>query len=303
MKTTTLFTYQERMRLVLVRIQENLDQDLSLEDLAGEAFFSPSHFHRIFKGMFGETLMEHIRRLRLERAAGLLRYTRKPVTDLAFGAGYETLESFSRAFRTMTGLSPSAYRRVHGAGAVPPRNRRAGSDALPPGPGHPFSTPIQGASSMNVTIVTLPPMKGVSLRHTGPYMDCGQAWERLCAWAGQRGLLTPESILLGISHDDPSITPPDKIRYDAVILTDREVRPEGEVGRCEIPGGEYAVVRHVGPYQGLEAAYAQIMGRWLPTSGREMDMNAPGFEIYRNTPDRTPPEELVTDIHIRLLPA
>lgn len=283
MKTTTRSLYQERMSQVLARIQEGLDQPLSLESLAAEAFFSPTHFHRIFKGMFGETLMDHIRRLRLERAARALRDTRRPVTDLAFDAGYETLESFSRAFKAMTGLSPSAFRRARAWPAIQP--------------------PTQGDRPVNVTIQNLPAMKGVSVRHTGPYRDCGRAWQTLCAWAGPRGLLRPDSLLLGIGHDDPTITPPEKIRYDAVIVVDREVPPEGEIRPVDIPGGEYAVLRHLGPYEGLEQSYADLMGRWLPTSGREMDPASPGFEVYRNSPENTPPAELVTDIHVRLLPA
>ena len=69
MRTVTLQDYKRRMLRVLVHIQQHLDDRLALEELAGLACFSPCHFHRVFKGMVGESVKEHIRRLRLERAA------------------------------------------------------------------------------------------------------------------------------------------------------------------------------------------------------------------------------------------
>ena len=70
MKPVTLRDYKERLLRVLVYIQQHLDEPLALETLAARACLSPYHFHRVFTGMIGESLQSHIRRLRLERAAG-----------------------------------------------------------------------------------------------------------------------------------------------------------------------------------------------------------------------------------------
>lgn len=113
MRTPTLEDYQKRILKTLVHIQNHLNGDLSLDELADVANFSPLHFHRIFRGLVGESVKEHVRRLRLERAAFQLRFTGQPVTELAFEAGYETLESFSRAFRSMFGESPAEFRKAH----------------------------------------------------------------------------------------------------------------------------------------------------------------------------------------------
>jgi AraC family transcriptional regulator len=119
------------------------------------------------------------------------------------------------------------------------------------------------------------------------------------AWAGQRGLLGGRLTILGIVHDDPEVTPAEKVRYDACLAVEGAVRPEGEVGVQEIVGGEFAVATHRGPYDRLADTYAMLLGRWLASSGREPGP-APGFEVYRNPPAETPPPELVTDIHIPL---
>src|SRR5438067_4236130 len=115
MKSETQQTYQERILKVLVHIQNHLDETLSLEELAAVAHFSPYHFHRIFRGMVGESLMEHVRRLRLERAAHRLKFTDFPVTRIAFETGYETHEAFTRAFRALFAESPSGFRALHQA--------------------------------------------------------------------------------------------------------------------------------------------------------------------------------------------
>src|SRR5664279_2654955 len=97
MRTATLQDYKRRMLRVLVHIQQHLDDRLALEELAGLASFSPCHFHRVFKGMVGESVKEHVRRLRLERAASQLKLGPASVTDIASNAGYESHEAFTRS--------------------------------------------------------------------------------------------------------------------------------------------------------------------------------------------------------------
>jgi AraC family transcriptional regulator len=67
--------YAERILRVLDFIQRNLDEAMTPADLARLAHFSPFHFQRIFRALVGESVMGHIRRLRLERAALRLLHT------------------------------------------------------------------------------------------------------------------------------------------------------------------------------------------------------------------------------------
>jgi AraC family transcriptional regulator len=82
-KPDTRQDYEERILRVLVYLQRHLDRSPSLEDLAAVAHFSPFHFHRIFRGLTGESVQAHQRRLRLERAAGQLRQSADPVIRIA----------------------------------------------------------------------------------------------------------------------------------------------------------------------------------------------------------------------------
>jgi AraC-like DNA-binding protein len=84
---------------------------ITLENGASEACLSPFHFNRLFTLAFGETPHEFVTRRRIEEAKRLLLSDNHSVTDICLDVGYESLGSFSMRFRSLTGLSPAAFRR------------------------------------------------------------------------------------------------------------------------------------------------------------------------------------------------
>jgi AraC-like DNA-binding protein len=91
-------------------INQNLEKDLPLSSLAKRVGLSPFHFHRKFGAYFGESLHQHIKRLRLERAAYALTHQSTPVRQIARDSGYKTVSAFSHAFSGFAGESPTRYR-------------------------------------------------------------------------------------------------------------------------------------------------------------------------------------------------
>ena len=297
MRTATLNDYKRRLLRVLVHIQAHLDEALTLEDLAGLACFSPFHFHRIFKGMVGESVQGHVRRLRLERAASRLRLSAHPVVRIALDAGYESHEAFTRSFRAAFGRSPSQFRSAR-------RNRPL--PAAPSGlhyaegkPAQHFKITQPGGKGMEVNIVERKPVRVAFMRHVGPYSEVGETWDKLLPLLGKEGLLGGDVEMIGLCHDDPEVTPPGRLRYDVRVSVDASFAPVADIGVQVIPGGEYAMTTHFGPYHKLGETYTKLLGQWLPRSGRELRDSA-CFEVYLNDPQSTAPEELLTDVYAPL---
>src|SRR5215831_8844032 len=110
-KTQANSEYAQRIDRVIDHLRGNLHRQVKLEELAKVACFSEFHFHRIFGAVSGETLNNFTNRLRLEKAARLLRYSDQRLTDIAFACGFSSSATFSRAFRAGYDTSPSQFRK------------------------------------------------------------------------------------------------------------------------------------------------------------------------------------------------
>lgn len=102
--------YVAAISKVLRYVQDHLDDVLTPARLANEASFSQHHFHRVFRAVVGESVMDHVRRLRLERAAYQIKAKSRSIGDVAFDAGYVAQEAFTRIFAAYFGMAPSAFR-------------------------------------------------------------------------------------------------------------------------------------------------------------------------------------------------
>src|ERR1700712_2284808 len=102
--------YIRRINKAIDYATENLDKKISLDVLAAQALFSPYHFHRIFRAVMGETVNGFTTRMRNEKAARLLRFSKKTMTDIAMECGFSSSSTFSRIFRQYFQISPTEYR-------------------------------------------------------------------------------------------------------------------------------------------------------------------------------------------------
>lgn len=93
-------------------IEANLDEEISLHDVAKQAGISQWHFQRIFKALTNETLKTYIRSRRLSIAFDNLLTTDKKIIDISIAAGFESQESFTRAFKKAFDMTPNEARKV-----------------------------------------------------------------------------------------------------------------------------------------------------------------------------------------------
>jgi AraC family transcriptional regulator len=138
------------------------------------------------------------------------------------------------------------------------------------------------------------------VRFVGNYIGNSEVFkglfEKLCGWAGPKGLIRKEIVFLSCYHDDPKITPPEKLTVDVCMNVDDNVEVEGEVKKKILPGGKYAVIRVEldGP-QEYGAAWGKIV-EWMKENNVEIDMSRPSYEIYLNDPKAHPENHHILDV-------
>ena len=262
------------MHRVQAHIDRHLDAPLDLEALAAVAHFSPYHFHRLFLAWMGETLGDYLARRRLERGAQRLRgQPGSTVLSIALSVGYGSAEAFSRAFKQRFGVSPSQWRNLD---QVDSNLDQAGRDGAGE---HGLSRNPPEGPPVNVRLIERPPVRMAYLRYQGPYGPAlGRFWtETFNPWLMTQNL-GPVS-RFGLAHDDPSLVPPEQCRYDAGVAVPEGWAPNGGALVAELPGGRYAALDFEGTAADIGAAWQAMMGRWLPSSGLQLDAR-PCFEHY-----------------------
>ncbi|MEO5760554.1 MAG: GyrI-like domain-containing protein, partial [Mesorhizobium sp.] len=188
----------------------------------------------------------------------------------------------NRIFRSVYGMPPARY-------------RKEGSHRL-------FDPNFHGKASrmFDVSLRKLPEMHLVGVAHSGSYMQIGKAFEQLFGTLYARGQGNPGMRMIGVYLDDPDIVAVDKLRSYACVAADAGLSLAAPLESKEIDGGDYAVLRHKGPYAEMHKAYAWLYGEWLPKSGRRLRETVM-FEEYLNNPRDVPPTELLTDINLPLV--
>jgi AraC family transcriptional regulator len=93
-------------------IEEHLDENIGLLELAAIVGYSPDHFARLFKQSFGKTPYQYVLGQRIERAKSLLRDRHRSIAEVALQCGFASQAHFHAAFKTRTGVTPGSYRKL-----------------------------------------------------------------------------------------------------------------------------------------------------------------------------------------------
>ena len=249
-------------------IEDHLTGELDYEAIARESFSSSFHFQRVFSILCGYTLGEYIRNRRLTLAGAELTGTREKVIDVAYRYGYESPESFAKAFQKFHGITPSQAR----GGGVTLRSFSRLS----------INVTLEGGSMMHYRIEEKPAMllTGYKRRFTGDPSDKGMQDHN---FACENRLL--QYILEGMSrqHDDTYqvLTNFGPDGYDFYFayelpkwaLEDFEV-DLGEMAKqfehISIPAGRYLICeteRCMFPTELVDDLRRRAVSQWLPSSG------------------------------------
>jgi AraC family transcriptional regulator len=281
-----LSEYHVRLQRVSDHIHDHLDEALNLHQLSELACLSPHHWHRIYVAFFGETMAATIKRLRLNRAAGLLAQSLMPIQKVAERSGFPNVQSFTRTFSDAYGLPPAAYRdkgqhiEFH------------------------YQLPEYKEGAFEVRLVSVETFDVIGLPHQGSFMEIDKAFGTLYGTLSAHAIEGYDLRCLGIYYTDPFAVLERDLRSMACVVPNEAVRQKlilygavQKIQTIQIMGGKYAVLHFRGPYASMQAAYKWLFGYWLPKSGfQAADM--PLFEDYLNNPRQVAPMDLLTNIYL-----
>jgi AraC family transcriptional regulator len=305
--------YISRINRVMDYIEKHLNEDMTLNKIAQIACFSPFHFHRIFSILTNETLNTFIQRIRIEKAAQLLRNEENiSITEIANNCGFGSTAHFSRTFRKYFGLTAKEFRETEKAvfvkdGLYYSKNGQLARKINQLSPDFGMQLCSDNINQFNhsnliimdtkIEIKEMPEFNVIYCRHTGQFNQIGKVYERLMKWAGPRGLLNfPKTKTITVYHDDPAITAIEQVRQSACITVENDVKVDGEIGKMKLEGGKYAVGRFEIDEKGFEKAW-NTMCLWFTESGYQPGEGYP-YELYYNSPDEDTKRRFIFDICI-----
>lgn len=291
--------YRNRIHRVFEFIDKNLASDLSLGTVSEIAFFSPFHFHRIFKCITKETLNEYVTRQRIEKSALDLLHKNSTATEIAHKYGFGDVSSYSRTFKKYYGVSPTEFKKQN-----PNKHTKICQLESKNGQGYPdyekyiciinnlkkwikmnAKIEIKEVSKMDLAYISI-----IGVQHID------EAYAKLIRWAMPQGLMNEQTKPVTVYHDSFKVTTPDKVRMSACLLVNKPIKAEGEIGHRTIKGGRFIVGRFEIGLDEFEKWWTGLF-LWMNENGYKKADSEP-FEIYHNNFKEHPQKKAIVDFYI-----
>lgn len=247
----------ENMNAVIDYVENNLDEEIRYQEIAKIACFSEHHFKRMFSFIAGISLAEYVRRRRLTLAAFDLKENSMRVIDVAVKYGYHSPDSFSRAFQTLHGVTPSSVKNSDVSLKAFPRMS--------------FQITIKGEVEMNYRVVEKEAFTIVGKKETVAANEEGfnpKIWGQLEEIEGQvksySSDLFPEILHVSLAKENGDID-----YY--IATTAMEPCPE-EFEQLQISSHTWAVFEAIGEMpEALLRTWERVYTEWFPISGYLFD--------------------------------
>ncbi|PFS20079.1 AraC family transcriptional regulator [Bacillus cereus] len=265
----------KNMNAAMQYIEDNLTHEIDFKEVAKIAFCSEYHFKRMFSFLAGISLSEYIRCRRLTLAAFELKDSDAKVIDVAIKYGYNSPDSFTRAFQNLHGITPSEARSTS-------RSLKAYSPMT-------FQLSIQGGNEMNYRIEEKEPFQIIGIQKRVPIVFNGVNEEIASMWKS----LDPRAIqtLKSLSNIEPT-----GIISASTNFSEGRMEEKGELNhyigvattktcpeqfkQLEVAASTWAIFEAIGPFpDALQNVWGRIYSEWFPSSNYEL---AEGPEILWN---------------------
>jgi AraC family transcriptional regulator len=271
------------MNDALKYIEKNLDNDIDFKEVAKLALCSEYHFQRMFSFLAGISLSEYIRRRRLTLAALELNNSNIKVIDLAVKYGYNSPDSFTRAFQSLHGITPT--------------EARISGQSLKAYPPMTFQLSIKGGSEMNYRIEEKESFRIVGISKRVPIIFNGVNPEIAAMYQSlnmeiitqlkELSNVKPMGIIsASVNFSEGRMEEKGELDHYIGVATNKEC--PNNLTKLEVSASTWAVFEAVGPFPDtLQNVWGRIYSEWFPSSNYEQ---AEGPEILWNeSKDTTSP--------------
>lgn len=265
----------KELNQVVDYIEDHLTEELTLEEISKYAGVSDYHFRKIFYYLSGLSLSEYIKNRKLSEANKDL-LNKERVTDVAFKYGYESMDGFTRAFKSWSGFLPSEVLKTGVNKSFPKLS---------------FFIDVKGGESMDYKIVEMPAFKfaGVSKRvpmqfegvnHTIVELAQSITQEQKEMMHQLQNLEPCEIVNVSYEHEHDFMKDEGELTHlIGVVTTEENVSELLDV--IDVPAYTWAVFPNQGPFpETLQETYAKTYSEWLPVSDYEV-IQAPSFSFTR----------------------
>ena len=273
-------TWVNSMQKAIDFMEDHLLEDITIKEIANAAHTSSFHFQRIFNLLTDTTVAGYLRRRRLTLAAQELRKGERKIIDLAYKYGYETPESFSRAFRKQHGISPREARGY--SGKMTAYNRLV------------IQVNLKGADPMQYEVVEKDAFQVVGVKEEFSCVNgenlkgIPQMWGKVNSegtdqklWKQNNG---PVKGLLGICVDKNDVK---ENHMDYWIAAAHEGGGVEGFDALDVPRAKWAIFGvHGAMPHAMQNTWKKIYSEWFPSSGYE-NAGGPELEVYHEgDPDK-----------------
>ncbi len=262
-----------RMSDAIDAMERTMKKPLDIDAIAKAAYSSPFHFQRMFGMLTGMTVGEYVRKRKLTLAAQELTSSSSKVVDIALKYGYDSPESFAKAFRKLHGIAPSDARKPGASLKAIPRIS--------------FHISLKGDKDMDYRIVEKKAFKviGKAIETTSADGENSREIPRFWQESNQNGMVDDLISLaggadatLGICMDMAM----ENCTFTYMIAVENRAgveAPEGFAVR-EIPAHTWAVFTSIGPMpHAIQDVWTRVFQEWFPATGYE-HAGGPEFESY-----------------------
>lgn len=272
-------------------IFSHIDEELSVDSIAGFCGYSKFYLSRLFKAETGESIYGFIKRTKIEQSAWRLKVEQgRSITEISGEYGYSA-SNYATLFRDYFEKTPAEFRRKIVEESV----------------AHPFYHGVENKLESfeecceKISVEYLPDYFVLYERRKGNYHNLEDDW---CEFMEHyKDFVTPKTIFIERTINDPAITNPDECLYEVCMTVDKndkrlEVQKTAAAGITSkagtlsapntmiLEGGKFAVYHYKGYPQMIYGAIQSFFCSWLTQTGNKVD-NRSGFDIYRKMDDET----------------